>query len=123
MDKIKVYYNSACPVCRAGIRNQQCRMAAQGVADVEWLDVHSDPDLVKEVAGDLKAVRERLHVKTADGSIRVGADAFTALFARTRGQKWLAKFLALPVIHELAEHSYNGFARTLYRWNRAKGRW
>jgi len=123
MDKIKVYYNSACPVCKAGIRNQRCRMAAQGITDVEWLDVHSDPELVKEVGATLKAVRERLHVKNADGSIRVGTDAFTTLFARTRGQKWLAKFLVLPGVHQLAERSYNGFAHALYRWNRAKGRW
>jgi predicted DCC family thiol-disulfide oxidoreductase YuxK len=90
MGGIKVYYNSACPVCSAV---------------------------------DLETVRERLHVRHADGSIRIGTDAFVALFARTRGQKSLARLLALPVIRPLARLAYNGFARGLYSWNRAKGRW
>ena len=123
MSKIKVYYNSACPVCRTGIEGQQCRMAAQGITDVEWLDVHVNPGLVKEVGADLESVRERLHVKNEDGSIRIGADAITALFEKTRGQKWLAKILGIPVFLALASAAYNGFARLLYRWNRKKGHW
>ncbi len=123
MDKLKVYYNSACPVCKAGIEGQQWRMAAQGLTDVEWLDVHSNPDLVSEVGVDLESVRERLHVKGADGSIRVGADAIAALLKETRGQKWLAKLLEFQVVRVLAGFAYNGFARLLYRWNRKKGHW
>ncbi|MBI3897612.1 MAG: DUF393 domain-containing protein [Gammaproteobacteria bacterium] len=123
MGKIKVYYNSACPVCKAGIEDQQCRMAAQGVTDLEWLDVHTRPELANELGADLESVRERLHVKNTDGSIRVGADAITTLFEQTRGQKWLAKLLKLPVLHWLMARAYNGFARRLYRWNRSKGHW
>lgn len=123
MDKIKVYYNSACPVCKAGIQDQRCRMDAQEIVDIEWLDVHLNPELASEVGADLETVRERLHVRSADGSIRVGTDAFAILFRKTRGQKWLGKFLALPVIHRLGQITYNGFARVLYRWNRIKGRW
>jgi len=123
VSKTKVYYNSACPVCRAGIEDQRCRMAAQGVADVEWLDVHANPELAKEVGAGLETVRERLHVRRADGSLGVGIDAFTELFAKTRGQGWLARLLALPLVRPLAGLAYNGFARGLYRWNRAKGRW
>jgi predicted DCC family thiol-disulfide oxidoreductase YuxK len=119
----KVYYNSACPVCRAGIRDQRCRMEAQGIADVEWLDVHSNPELAKELGSDLESVRERLHVKGDDGAVRVGTDAFAVLFGRTRGQRWLAKVLTLPVVQPLAQLAYNGFARGLYTWNRAKRRW
>lgn len=123
MDKIKVYYNSACPVCKAGIEDQQGRMTAQGITDIEWLDVHARPELAKEVGADLESVRERLHVKSVGGSIRVGADAITTLFEQTRGQKWLARLLKLPVIRWAAARAYNGFARLLYRWNRAKGHW
>jgi predicted DCC family thiol-disulfide oxidoreductase YuxK len=120
---IKVYYNSACPVCRAGIEDQSCRMAAQGVDDVEWLDVHANPALAREIGVDLETVRERLHVRGADGALRVGSDAFATLFARTRGQRWLGKVLTLPLLRSLARLSYNVFARGLYKWNRAKRRW
>jgi predicted DCC family thiol-disulfide oxidoreductase YuxK len=119
----KVYYNSACPVCRAGIAGQRERMAACGATDVEWIDVHSNPERVSEVGAPLEAVRERLHVKEDDGSIGVGVDAFERLWSRTRGQRWLAALARVPGLRQLGQLGYNIFARVLYRRNRAKGRW
>ncbi|MGH8588498.1 MAG: DUF393 domain-containing protein, partial [Gammaproteobacteria bacterium] len=37
----KVYYNSACPVCNAGIKDQRRRMEACGIEGIEWVDVHT----------------------------------------------------------------------------------
>lgn len=119
----KVYYNSACPVCRAGIEGQRVRMAACGASDVEWIDVHSQPERAAEVGAPLEAIRERLHVKEADGSIGVGVDAFERLWSRTRGQRWLATLARVPVLRQLGQLAYNLFARRLYRRNRARGRW
>ena len=119
----KVYYNSACPVCNAGIKNQRARMEARGIKDTEWIDVHAKPQTASEVGASLEQVRERLHVKDADGRLNVGADAFTALWAQTKEQHWLAMLLRLPLIKQFAHLAYNSFARVLYRWNRAKGHW
>ena len=119
----KVYYNSACPVCNAGIKEQRQRMEACGIKDIEWVDVHTNPEAVSEVGASLEQVRERLHVKDSDGQLNVGADAFTRLWSQTRGQRWLAKLLRLPVLKQLTHLAYNVFARLLYRWNRAKGHW
>jgi predicted DCC family thiol-disulfide oxidoreductase YuxK len=119
----KVYYNSACPVCDAGIKDQRQRMAACGVKDVEWIDVHAHPEAVEEVGALLEQVRERLHVKAEDGRLDVGADAFTRLWSKTPGQRWMAKLLRLPVIRQITRLVYNAFARLLYGWNRAKGHW
>ncbi len=119
----KVYYNSACPVCNAGIKDQRRRMEACGIKDIEWVDVHTNPEAVSEVCASLEQVRERLHIKDSDGQINVGADAFTCLWSQTRGQHRLAKLLRLPVLKQLTHSAYNLFARLLYRWNRTKGRW
>jgi predicted DCC family thiol-disulfide oxidoreductase YuxK len=119
----KVYYNSACPVCNAGIKDQRQRMEACGIKDIEWVDVHTNPEAVSEVNASLEQVRERLYVKDSDGQLNVGADAFTRLWSQTRGQRWLAKLLRLPMLRQLTHLAYNVFARLLYRWNRAKGRW
>ena len=119
----KVYYNSACPVCNAGIKDQRRRMEACGVHDVEWIDVHTQPEAVKEVGSPLEQVRERLHVKAPDGRIDVGADAFTRLWSQTPGQRSLARLLRLPVLKQLMHMAYNTFARLLYRWNRARRHW
>lgn len=47
MNRTRVYYNSACPVCRTGIENQQCRMAKQGNDDIEWIDIHANPERIE----------------------------------------------------------------------------
>ena len=57
---LKVYYNSACPVCRAGINSQRTRMTGCDV-DVEWIDIHTLPDRLKEIGAEQEFVRERLH--------------------------------------------------------------
>lgn len=119
----KVYYNSACPVCNAGIKDQRRRMEACGIRDVEWVDVHTRPEAVKEIGAPLEQVRERLHVKAEDGQLDIGADAFTHLWLQTPGLRWLAKLLQLPILRQITHLVYNAFARLLYRWNRAKGHW
>jgi len=50
MSKTKVYYNSACPVCNAGIKFQQ-RQLADCKTEIEWIDVHS----FNEAAGDVNS--------------------------------------------------------------------
>ena len=36
----KVGYNSACPICNAGITNQRKRMESCELNSIEWIDVH-----------------------------------------------------------------------------------
>lgn len=122
MAKTRVYYNSACPVCAAGIADQKGRM--QGcAAEVEWIDVHADGARVEEIGVELEFVRERLHVVDAGGAKRVGSEAFEALWGLTPGQGRLARISRLPVLRTLFRWVYNGFAAMLYRWNRLKRRW
>ena len=116
----KVYYNSACPVCRAGIEAQQGKMSA---CEIEWIDVHANPDAVVEVGVDLEAVREKLYVRDADGRVHVGADAFSKLWRDTPGQRWLGRLAVLPGLKRITHMAYDWFARRLYRWNRRKGHW
>ena len=122
-EKLRVYYNSACPVCRAGIEESQCRLREQGVDSVEWVDVHTAPERVQEVGEQLEKVRERLHIRDEDGNLHVGADAIAELMARTRGRHWLAQLLRSRMVKPLAKFSYNRFARGLYILNRALKHW
>jgi predicted DCC family thiol-disulfide oxidoreductase YuxK len=121
--RAKVYYNSACPVCNAGIKDQRKRMEACGIKNIEWIDVHAHPEAAAEVDAPLEAVRERLHVRDPGGRIDVGADAFIRLWSQTPGQRWLAKAMQLPVLKQLVHQGYDAFARLLYRWNRSRGNW
>lgn len=119
----KVFYNSACPVCKAGIKDQRKRMESCGIKDTEWIDVHTHPEAVKELNASLEQVRERLYLKDEDGQLNIGADAFIRLWLQTPGQRWLGGFFQLPILRQLFQFCYNSFARMLYRWNRAKKHW
>ena len=122
MARTKVYYNGACPVCAAGIR-QQRRKLADSECQVDWIDVHADNAAVGQIGRDLEFVRERLHVVDDAGRLRVGVEAFAALWTITPGQGWLARASHLPLLRTLLRWAYNGFAAALYRWNRWHGRW
>jgi predicted DCC family thiol-disulfide oxidoreductase YuxK len=122
MDTIEVYYNSACPVCNAGMKGQMRRMDGCPV-EIRWIDIHSHPEALKKIGAPQEFVREKLHVRDEKGEVRIGADAFRALWARTPGQGRLAKFTGLPLVHLLTNRIYNVFAALLYAWNRACRRW
>jgi predicted DCC family thiol-disulfide oxidoreductase YuxK len=118
--KAVVYFNSACPVCRAGVAWQQGQTSTCGI---EWIDVHNAPEAVVEVEAALEDVRERLHVRDAEGRILVGADAVAFVMGTTPGQRWLGRLSMLPLVRPVMRWAYDAFARVLYRWNRGKGRW
>jgi predicted DCC family thiol-disulfide oxidoreductase YuxK len=118
----KVYYNSRCPVCRAGIEGQRRRMAAAG-APAEWCDINEHPEALAEIGAGMEAVREKLHLRDTSGELAIGGDAFIALARATPGQRWLARLASLPLVKPLFHKIYNGFAARLYRWNRRRGRW
>ena len=122
MAKTKVYYNSACPVCDAGIKQQRRNLEGCD-AEVEWIDVHTDNEAAAQIDAELEFVRERLHVVDESGVIRVGSEAFWALWTLTPGQGWLARLSGLPILRTCFRWAYNGFAAILYRWNRRNSRW
>ena len=117
---MKVYYNSACPVCKAGIEGQKGK---DSTCEIQWNDVHRDNTVVAEVDADLEFVRERLHVLDEDGDIHIGFDAFLAIWRNSPREKWKAAVFGLPVVRSLCRVAYNLFAAALYRWNRSRKHW
>ena len=117
---IKVYYNSACPVCNAGIKAQKGKMAQ---CQVQWKNVHAEESAVEEVNAELEFVRKRLHAKDEEGNIAVGFEAFLLIWENSPKETWKAKVFSLPVIRQLANLGYNAFAWCLYRFNRFMKRW
>ena len=114
---MKVYYNSACPVCKAGIEGQKGK---DSTCEIQWNDVHRDNAVVADVDADLEFVRERLHVIDEDGSLHVGLDAFLAIWRNSPRERWKAAVFGLPVISSVCRIAYNVFAVALYRCNRLR---
>jgi len=117
---LRVYYNSACPVCDAGVKSQKSKHALCGI---DWKDVHLDEQLAKELNQDLEFIRERLHVIDEQGDIQVGLEAFIVLWRYSAHEQWKARLASLPVLKPTLSMAYNTFARWLYRWNRRRNHW
>jgi predicted DCC family thiol-disulfide oxidoreductase YuxK len=118
--KMQVYFNSACPVCKAGIESQ---MGKESICEIQWNDVHKDHRLVKKLGSDLEYVRERLHVVDENGRLQVGFDAFLTIWRTSPTETWKAKFFGLPLIKQICRVSYTFFAILVYKWNRALKHW
>lgn len=117
---MKVYYNSACPVCKAGIEGQKEKESS---CEIQWADVHTDNQLVREVRAELEFVRERLHVVDEGGKLHIGFDAFLAIWKKSPREQWKARIFGLPVVKQICRIAYNLFAAALYKWNRSKRHW
>lgn len=122
MTKLEVFYNSACPVCDAGILAERARMQKAG-RDAAWKDIAADSALVCEIGADLDKVRHSLHVRDGTGQIFIGADAIARLMQETPGQAWLGRFMMWRPVRPLTRWFYDRFADRLYAWNRSQGRW
>nr|WP_298682108.1 DUF393 domain-containing protein [uncultured Dongia sp.] len=120
MAKLEVYYNSACPVCAAGINNQRQRMKGN---DSAWKDIAQDENLVCEIGADLNKVRHSLHVRDEMGEVFIGADAIAKLMLDTPGQKWLGRVMMWEGMRPVSRWLYDRFADQLFAWNRRHGRW
>ena len=117
---MNVYYNSACPVCKAGIEGQVEKSSS---CEMQWADVHANNELVAEVHADLEFVRERLHVVDEHGRLYVGFDAFLAIWKNSPTERWKARVFGLPIIRRVCGLGYNLFAAVLYKWNISKNHW
>ena len=118
--KLRVYYNSACPVCKAGIESQQGKETS---CEIQWNDVHARNALTEEINAELEIVRERLHVVDERGELQIGFDAFLTIWRNSPSEKWKAQMLGMPVIRQFGRLAYNVFAAFLYRWNKARRHW
>jgi len=90
---------------------------------VSWKDVHTDDNACHEIGAEREFVRERLHVVSENGEIKVGVEAFQVIWQRSPSDRWKARLLSLPVVKQISTVLYNAFARILYRWNRWMGHW
>lgn len=112
---LTVLYDGACPLCRREIGVYR---GLRPNTPLCFADV-SDPAL-QPTAGRTRAqLLARFHVRTGDGRLLSGAQAFLALWAALPGWRWLAFAGRLPGAAWALERVYRVFLHarpTLQRW-------
>jgi predicted DCC family thiol-disulfide oxidoreductase YuxK len=112
---LTVLYDGACPLCRREIGVYR---GLQPNTPVCFADV-SDAALPLPPGTTREQLLARFHVRSREGQLLSGAEAFLALWAALPGWRWLAMAGRLPGAVWVMERTYRLFLRwrpTLQRW-------
>jgi predicted DCC family thiol-disulfide oxidoreductase YuxK len=103
---VTLYYDGLCPLCSREIAHY--RKKAVGDA-LRFLDI-TDPQFDAAEHGlDATRIHRVMHVKVGD-ELRVGLDAFIAVWEAIPSYRWLARVARLPGLYGLLTLAYHFFA-------------
>ncbi|MCJ2071281.1 DUF393 domain-containing protein [Methylobacterium sp. J-030] len=94
-ETLRIFYDGDCPLCRAEIDHYRACAGADRLAFVDVGGTQPAPALGPGLTRDA-AVR-RFHVRTAEGRLVSGADAFAHVWRVLPGWRWLGRLLDLRV--------------------------
>lgn len=108
MTPIHVYYDGKCSLCAREI-NHYMRIAPP--ESFEWHDIASDDMAFKEMGYRTSDGLKALHAAKEGGEMHAGIDAFLLVWRGIGGYwRWLAGFVSLPGILQIARFAYRHFA-------------
>ena len=115
---LTVLYDGACPLCRREIGIYRGLEPLRSESPVCFTDV-SNAALPLPPGTTREQLPARFHVRSSDGELLSGAQAFLALWAALPGWRWLARVGRLPGAAWAMERAY----RLFLRWRPALQRW
>lgn len=112
--KTSVLYNATCPVCNFEIQHYARYAGATGLP-IRFDDLNSDARVQWGLDADTAA--KRLYV-LRDGTLTSGIPAFLVLWSQMPRYVWLARFVGLPGVRQVASVAYDYIlAPAIYRWH------
>jgi predicted DCC family thiol-disulfide oxidoreductase YuxK len=121
---IIVCYNSACPVCRAGMeRYQRIAAASARPLPLGWRDINVAPELFRRHGISFDMAMRRLYAFDGERMLR-GIDVIVAIWRRLPGwRRWLGAVAGFRLVRPLAWFAYEALVSyPIYRWSRARWR-
>lgn len=104
-DRPTVYYDGACPLCRAEIGLYK---RARGSDGLRWVDVSEDAAATGAGLTRDQALA-RFHVRGPSGGLVSGAAGFAALWRALPGWAWLGRLAERPSVLRALERAYLRF--------------
>tara|TARA_B100000242_G_scaffold292973_1_gene269737 strand:+ start:2153 stop:2524 length:372 start_codon:yes stop_codon:yes gene_type:complete len=111
--KVKVYYNNSCNVCRLEI-NHYKKIAHE---NLEWIDITSNDEALKETSKSYEELLRRLHV-IDNGEVIGGAKAFIILWSKIPKYKFLSKIFSFKPFFIIFHYLYEFVAYFLFVKNK-----
>lgn len=115
MERLTVLYNDRCPVCSFEIEHYRRLCVERGI-DLGFEKISDEGPMLKEQGLSVTAAKKRLHVLTRQGQLKVGVDAFLALWAQIPIYRSLGRVVAIPGIYHVAIVVYNHVLAPLLFW-------
>lgn len=104
-ETLTVLYDGACPLCRREIAHLQGLATQRPDSALCFVDI-SQAEGQTPHGAERQALLARFHVQRSDGSRLSGAAAFTAMWSRLPGWRWLARLASLPGMLPVLEWTY-----------------
>jgi predicted DCC family thiol-disulfide oxidoreductase YuxK len=103
---VTLFYDGLCPLCSREISHYRVKPGAEAL---RFVDI-TDPKFDAVGQGlDPKRIHRLMHVKVGE-ELRVGLDAFIAVWEALPSYRWLASLARLPGLHALFTLGYHSFA-------------
>ena len=109
---IKGYFNESCNICRAEINHYK-----KINNSIDWIDVISDKNALKDTKLSPEALIRRLHI-VKNNKLHKGLDAFLIVWGEIPRYKILSKFASQPIIYHAGWLIYEFIALLLYFKNK-----
>ncbi len=103
---VTLYFDGLCPLCSREIAYYRKRAAGDLL---RFVDITAPEFNAAEFGLDRKRVHQVMHVKVGD-EVRVGLDAFIAVWQAIPAYRRLARAASLPGLHFILTIGYDAFA-------------
>lgn len=113
---LTVFYNGACPICRAEIIHYQGLADRHGVTTLAWRDLSQEPDALATHDLTPTQAKRRLYTADSEGALFCGIDSFIAIWDRLPRYRWLARLARLPGLYGIAGFMYERLAVPALAW-------